>query len=89
MHKAVLLPPRLGIWEGQITHVPHHRYPEVLLFVNTPLLAVMLMVAARVPMVIPMTIPTPAIRTKMTAVTIKEARVVAMILKIRVRIRVI
>jgi len=105
MHKAALLPLRSEIWEGQPTHVPHRRYLEVLPFVNTHSLVALLtvaapvrmviptpaipMVAAPVPMVIPMAIPTPATQAEITTVAIKEARVVASILKIRVRIHII
>jgi len=53
---AASLPPRLGIWEGQIIHALHHRYLEVMLFVNMPML-----VAILIPMVIPMVAPTPVI----------------------------
>jgi len=40
-------------------------------------------------MMVPMEIPTPVIQAVTEAVVIKEARVVAMILKIRVQIRMI
>ena len=81
---AALLPPRLGIWEGQMTRVLHHRYLEVMLFVDMPML-----VAILIPMVIPMVAPTPVIWAEATAMAIKGARVVVTILKIRVPMRTI
>jgi len=86
---AVLLPLQLGIWEGRTTHVPHHRYLEVMLFANAQMLVAIPMVATPVPMAIPMAIPTLAIRAEMTAVAIKEAQVAGTILKIRVWTRMI
>jgi len=65
---------RGGIWEGQITRVPHRRYLEVMPFVNMPTLVAILMVT--ILMVVP------------TAMAINEARVVATILKIRVQMHV-
>jgi len=72
---AAALPLRLGIWEGQATRVPHRRYLEVMPFVNMPMLVVIPMVT--IPMVVP------------TAMVVKEARVVATILKIRVQMQMI
>jgi len=82
MQVAVLLPPRLGIREGQAKHVLHHHHLEAMLFVNMPMLVAILipMLAA---ILIPMAATTRTIRAEATAMAIKEARVVATVFKMR------
>jgi len=80
--------PRLGIWEGQIIIVLHHHYLEVMLFVNMPMLAA-IPIQVVLPVVPPMVVPTPVIRTEVTAMATKGARAVVTILKIRVQMRMI